>query len=126
MISKRPEKKSEYLKMFKDYTNGFHINAKSRMKSARGAARYIWIYLARPAIAECKILSYDGENVTFWYKSYETNERVQETVAAHVFIGRLLMHIPPKYFKMVRLYRVYAGSISVKVFWIIEIHKKWA
>lgn len=41
MISKRPEKKSEYLKMFKDYTNGFHINAKSRMKSARGAARYI-------------------------------------------------------------------------------------
>ena len=40
MISKRPEKKSEYLKMFEDYTNGFHINAKSRMKSARGAARY--------------------------------------------------------------------------------------
>ena len=38
----------------------------------------------------------------------------------------LFYNIPPKYFKMVRLYRVYAGSISVKVFWIIEIHKKWA
>jgi len=29
--------------------------------------------------------------------------RVQETVIAHVFIGMLLMHIPPKYFKMVRI-----------------------
>ena len=115
MISKKPEKKSEYLKMFKDYPNGFYINAKSRMKSARGAARYIGRYLARPAIAEYKILSYDGENVTFWYKSHETNERVQETVTAHVFIGRLLMHIAPKYFKMVRSYGVYAGGISVKV-----------
>lgn len=115
MISKKPEKKSEYLKMFKDYPNGFYINAKSRMKSARGAARYIGRYLARPAIAEYKILSYDGENVTFWYKSHETNERVQETVTAHVFIGRLLMHISPKYFKMVRSYGVYAGGISVKV-----------
>ncbi|WP_297430459.1 transposase [Clostridium sp.] len=36
-----------------------NINAKSRMKSARGAARYIGRYLARPAIAEYKILSYD-------------------------------------------------------------------
>jgi hypothetical protein len=115
MISKNPEKKAEYLKMFKDYPNGFYINAKSRMKSARGAARYIGRYLGRPAIAEYRIISYDGKNVTFWYKSHETNERVEETVTAQVFIGKLLMHISPKYFKMVRLYGVYAGSISVKV-----------
>ena len=63
MISKNPEKKAEYLKMFKDYPNGFYINAKSRMKSARCVARYIGRYLARPAIAEYRILSYDGENV---------------------------------------------------------------
>ena len=37
----------------------------NRMKSARGAARYIGRYLARPAVAKYKILSYDGENVTF-------------------------------------------------------------
>ena len=115
--------------MFKDYPNGFYINAKSRMKSARGAARYIGRYLARPAIAEYRILSYDGRNVTFWYKSHETNERVEETVTAQVFVGRLLMHITPKYFKMVRLYGVYAGSYKCKsseVFWVIAIHKKWS
>ena len=115
MISKKPERKAECLKMFKDYPDGFYINAKSRMKSARGAARYICRYLARPAIAEYRIISYDGKNVTFWYKSHETNERVEETVTSQVFVGKLLMHIYPKYFKMVRLYGVYAGSISVKI-----------
>ena len=43
--------------------------------------------------AEYRILSYDGKNVTFWYTSHETNDRVEETVTA----------------------QVYAGSISVKV-----------
>jgi len=46
--------------------------------------------LARPAITEYKILSYHGENVTFWYSGHETNESVEETVTAQVFIGRLL------------------------------------
>jgi hypothetical protein len=31
------------------------------------------------------------------------------------FIGKLMMHIPPKHFKMVRRYGVYAGSIQQKV-----------
>ncbi len=115
MISKRPEKKQEYLKLFKTKSDGFYINAKSRMKSARGAARYIGRYLARPAIAEYRIISYDGEKVTFWYKSHETNEKVVEVLEAERFIGKLLMHIPPKYFKMVRAYGIYAGSIRVKV-----------
>ncbi|MGH4139248.1 transposase [Clostridium sp.] len=63
MISKRPDKKVEYLKMFKNYPNGFYINVKSRMKSARGAARYIGRYLGRAAIAEYRIISYDGKSM---------------------------------------------------------------
>jgi hypothetical protein len=115
MVSKRPEKKGEYLRMFKKYPNGFYIHAKSRMRSAKGAARYIGRYLARPAIAEYRITGYDGEKVTFWYESHETKEKVVETLTVEAFIGKLLMHIPPKYFKMVRTYGVYAGSICTKV-----------
>ena len=115
MISKKPEKKTEYLKMFKKYPEGFYIHAKTRMKSAIGAARYIGRYLARPAIAEYRITNYDGENVTFWYESHETKEKVIVTLTAEAFIGKLLMHIPPKYFKMVRTYGVYAGSIHSKI-----------
>ena len=115
MISKKPEKKTEYLKMFKKYPEGFYIHAKTRMKSAIGAARYIGRYLARPAIAEYRITNYDGENVTFWYESHETKEKVVVILTAEAFIGKLLMHIPPKYFKMVRTYGVYAGSICAKI-----------
>jgi len=115
MISKKPNKNKEYMNMFKKYSDGFYIHAKSRMKSAKGAARYIGRYLARPAIAEYRIISYDGKKVTFWYKSHETNEKVVETLEAEKFIGKLTMHIPPKYFKMVRSYGIYAGSIRVKV-----------
>jgi len=49
-----------------------------------------------------RIISYDGKNVTFCDKSHEINERVEETVTAQVFVGRLLMHSTPKYFKLVR------------------------
>jgi len=115
MIAKQPEHKKEYLKMFKEKSDGFYVNARSRMKSAKGAARYIGRYLARPAIAEYRITGYNGADVTFWYKSHETNDKVTQTMSAESFIGKLLMHIPPKYFKMVRTYGIYAGCIRVKV-----------
>lgn len=115
MIEKMPHKKSEYLKMFKKYPKGFYINAKSRMYSAKKAARYIGRYLARPVIAEYRIIRYDGKNVTFWYIDHKTKERVVQTLEADRFMGKLLMHIPPKYFKMARTYGAYAGSIHQKV-----------
>jgi hypothetical protein len=115
MIGKRPEKKAEYLNMFKKYPDGFYINAKSKMKNAKGAARYIGRYLGRPAIAEYRITNYDGENVTFWYEDHETKQKVVVTLTAYEFIGKLIMHIPPKHFKMARSYGMYAGSVYLKV-----------
>jgi len=85
------------------------------MKSAKGAARYIGRYLARPAIAEYRITSYSGNEVTFWYESHETKQKVVETLTAEAFIGKLLTHIPPKYFKMARAYGIYSGRICTKV-----------
>lgn len=115
MIKKEPAKQIEYLRMFKKYKNGFVIHAKSRMTDAKGAARYIGRYLARPAIAEYRILSYDGEMVRFWYEDHKTKERIDEALTVEKFIGKLLMHITPKNFRMARSYGIYAGSIAVKV-----------
>jgi hypothetical protein len=115
MLSKQPEKKTEYWRLFKRYPNGFYIHAKSRLKNAKGAARYIGRYLARPAIAEYRITGYDGKNVTFWYEAHDTKEKVIVTLSAEQFMGKLLMHIPPKHFKMARAYGLYAGSIYQKV-----------
>ncbi|MBC2582812.1 transposase [Clostridium sp. DJ247] len=115
MIKKQPEMRSEYGSLFKIYPHGFYVHVKPRMRSARWCARYIGRYLARPAIAEYRIISYAGKMVHFWYIDHETAKRVHEIITAQEFIGKLIMHIPPKRFKMVRRYGVYAGSIQQKM-----------
>jgi len=38
--------------LFKRNDKGFYVNAEKKMTSARGAARYIGRYMARPALLE--------------------------------------------------------------------------
>lgn len=104
--------------LFKRNDKGFYVNAEKKMTSARGAARYIGRYMARPALAEYKIISYDGRMVTFWYIDHKTGRKITETIEAKEFIKRLIDHIPLKGFKMVRHYGIYARrskSISMKI-----------
>ena len=74
------------------------------MTSSRYAARYIGRYIARPALAEHKITSYDGQGVTFWYESHEEKRRVYRRLEAREFIERLIDHTPLKGLKMIRHY----------------------
>ena len=59
-------------------------------------------------LATSRIDNYDGENVTFHYNRHEDNELITETVSAIDFIKKLIIHIPEKYFKMIRYYGIYA------------------
>jgi hypothetical protein len=95
-------------RLFKGNVQGFYVNGESRMTSSRYAARYIGRYIARPALAEHKITSYDGQGVTFWYESHEEKRRVYRRLEVREFIERLIDHIPLKGFKMVRHYGLYA------------------
>jgi len=94
--------------MYRKYPHGFYVNAEQRMKNAKGAAKYIGRYLARPAIAEYRIVSYDGERVHFWYEDHRTGKRVDEIIPVYRFIYLLLQHIPPKHFRMVGRYGLYS------------------
>jgi hypothetical protein len=94
--------------LFKDYARGFYVNGESQMTSSRYAARYLGRYIARPALAEHKVTSYDGQGVTFWYERHEDKKRVYRRLEAREFIERLMDHIPLKGFKMVRHYGLYA------------------
>lgn len=72
--------------MYRKYPHGFYVNAEQRMKDAKGEAKYIGRYLARPAIAEYLIVSYDGEKVHFWYEDHRTDKRVDEIIPVYRFI----------------------------------------
>ena len=95
--------------LFKTYSNGFYVYAKPNMNSkSHEAIKYIIRYIGRPAMAQSRILDYDGEFVTFYYDRHEDNQRVTEKVHAFEFIKRLIIHIPDEQFKMIRYYGLYA------------------
>lgn len=112
-----PKKLALVKSLYNRYPNSFYVHAKNRMKNAKSAARYIGRYLARPAIAECRIISYNGQKVKFWYVEHKAEQRVEAKLDALAFIGKLTMHIPKKHFRMVRRYGLYRrgrNDIAIK------------
>ena len=59
-------------------------------------------------MAQSRILNYDGNTVTFWYKRHEDDKKVIESISVFDFIKLLIIHIPETQFKTVRYYGVYA------------------
>lgn len=100
-------------RLFKTYSDGFYVYAKSNMDSkAKDAVEYIIRYTGRPAMAQSRILDYDGEFVTFYYDRHEDGQRVTEKIHAFDFIKRLIIHIPDEQFKMIRYYGLYAKKYT--------------
>jgi len=64
---------------------------------------YLCKYVSSPPISIRRIEGYDGQNVTYRYKDHRRGE-VKETITAVEFIGRMIRHLPPKGFRMVRYY----------------------
>jgi hypothetical protein len=69
----------------------------------RFSVKYIGRYTKRAVMAEYRIVYYDGKIVRFAYKDYaEGGKTSYMTLKVNTFIGRLIRHIPDKYFPMIR------------------------
>ena len=103
-------------KLWRNYPSGFVANVgKGNVpERCRGLARYLAKYVASPPIAIRRIVQYDGQNVTYWYKDHETKARKRETVDVYTFMGRMVAHILPKWFHRVRYYGVQATKTFSK------------
>jgi hypothetical protein len=110
MINKKKWFRELKNNIYKKTEEGFYVYAKGIVKTAEAAFKYVGRYAARPAIAESRIIKYDGKKVTFYYERHEDGKRVEETIDAIDFIGKLIRHIPEKGFKMIRYYGIYAKS----------------
>ena len=110
-------------KLYKEKDKGFYVYAKTEIKSAKTAAKYVGRYVGRPAIAESRILKYDGKNVTYKYTRHEDNKVIVETVHVYEFIKRIIRHIPEKNFKMIRYFGIYSRRSKCKVNFIKMIDK---
>ena len=97
--------------IYKEYNNGFYVYAKpDNISSINQTINYVVRYTGRPAMAQSRIIDYDGTYVTYYYERHEDGKRIEEKVHAYEFIKRLILHIPNKNFKVVRYYGIYAKT----------------
>lgn len=98
------------------YKKNFFINLRGEpLKTDNKSLEYIGRYLMRPAIAEYRIIKYDGNNVTFWYIDTKTQEKITLTLTVIKFMKRLVLHIHPKHFKAIRRYGFYARNLTLSI-----------
>ena len=108
---------------FRKYPNGLVTNVqKGQVPSqAQSVARYVARYVVSPPISVRRIDRYDGEWVTYHYRSHRTDRVEQETVDVRTLIGRLVQHTMPKGCKRIRYDGVQATKTFAKVKVIMHV-----
>ena len=69
---------------------------------AAHARKYLGAYLFRVAISEPRVLSYDGQEVTFQYRKVGSHRWRKLSLAVIEFMQRFLQHVLPKGFIKLR------------------------
>lgn len=105
--------------LFKRYTKGFYVHAEPKVEDGQGISRYIGRYIRHPAIADTRILAYDGATVTFYYEDHQ-GTRHEQILPVLEFMHGVVRHIPPKHFKMVRYFGLYAPRKAAQVRTIMQ------
>jgi hypothetical protein len=99
------------------YPKGFVANVQKGDVPARyqSLATYLAKYVVSPPISVRRIDRYDGQRVTYHYRSHKTDRVERERVDVHTFIGRMIQHVFPKGFKRIRYYGVQATKTFAKI-----------
>jgi hypothetical protein len=86
-------------------TRRWKVYAKPPFGGPEGLIHYLARYMYRVAITNERIESYENHQVTFWCrKSVGGDEETLCTLDGQAFLGRFLMHVPPKGFVRSRSY----------------------
>lgn len=91
-----------------DFSAGFLCECRAADEGCPRSSEIHRGYLARPAIAEYRVVSYDHHKVHYWYEDHRTGKRVDVVSPVMKFIYDLVQHIPPKHFRMVGRYSLYS------------------
>lgn len=86
--------------------------------------KYVGRYKGRPAIANFRIIKYDGKTVTYYCDNKETGKREEITVSVFEFMKKVIIHIADHGFKMIRYYGIYAQKRKEKCKVIKVVHEK--
>jgi hypothetical protein len=119
---KVPEGKSEqqvYNLINKLGREKWHVRIQEKYAHGEGVVTYLARYLRGGAMKNSRLISFDGKEVSFWYKDNleevnEGNGKKGKTEVLELeveeFMRRLLLHIPERGVQGVRYYGVYKGK----------------
>ncbi len=99
----------------------WRIHLEPAMRIPEEIIRYIGRYSKRACLSEHKITNIEGAYITFKYKDYKNldyhGKAIEKELRLHYndFFPRLLQHVPPAYFRLVRYYGAYAARTKGKV-----------
>ena len=99
--------------------NNWRFHFEPPMEEPLKVIKYIGRYSKRACLSEKKITNIQGEYISFKYKDYKDrdkeNKPIQkiETLHYSVFFPRILQHVPPKRFQIVRYYGIYANPVQL-------------
>ena len=104
------------------YREGFVTNVQKGDVPTRyqSLARYLAKYVVSPPISLRRIDRYDGQRVTYHYRSHKSERVEWETVAVYTFIGRMVQHVFAKGFQRIRYYGVQATKTFAKLKGLIQ------
>jgi hypothetical protein len=107
---------------FRKYPHGLvtHVPKGQVPSQYHSVARYVAKYVVSPPISVRRIDRYDGERVTYHYRSHRTERVEHATVGVETFIGRMIQHTMPKGFKRIRYDGVQATKTFAKVKGVIQ------
>jgi hypothetical protein len=107
---------------FRKYPNGLVTNVQKGtvLSQYQSVARYVAKDVVSPPISVRRLDRYDGERVTYHYRSHRTDRMEYETVPVDTFIGRLVQHTMPTGFKRIRYDGVQATETFTKVKEVIQ------
>ena len=93
------------------YHKKWAVYAKPPWNGPQHALKYLARYTHRVAIANSRLQSSDGGQVTFRYKDYRNQHRQRTlTLSATEFIRRFMMHVVPRGFMRIRYYGFLANT----------------
>lgn len=97
----------------KEYKNGFFVHITKERKDLKLTASYVGRYARRPPLSELRIKDYTGEMITFEFKDYrDSGKKSLYTLKTIEFIRKLVRHIPPHYFNVIRHYGLLASRVK--------------
>jgi hypothetical protein len=88
------------------------VYAKRPFAGPDAVLAYLSRYTHRVAIANSRLLDYDGQSVTFTWKDYRRKGRTRPmTLSTDEFIRRFLIHVLPSGFHRIRHYGLFASHL---------------